>query len=269
MLGSVERVSRIIGAMGRHKGFECRSFNGLGFATLEQPAKVDNGANEMSDNKDTADKLPFPEENLLVGRKITHLTIQMGRTDWWSWKTELSECENNPRERLRLEPMINSTHIAAHRLPMTMGYEARKAGKEPDFGLDEFEKQGRWGLHVGEYWPDLTTLKLVLETFMFKKDQLDYVIECAKLWNFPLGDGYHLVWDGTEEAFRWRGASSYYNRNPRSSEGNSSRNFEAQDPPVIRWRPEIQNGCDPGDAQEFIVQTMTFKRRRISEYRTD
>ncbi|KAI1781290.1 hypothetical protein F4818DRAFT_436483 [Hypoxylon cercidicola] len=92
-------------------------------------------------------------------------------------------------------------------LAMIRGREARKEDTEPDFALDNFEKEGRCGSQISEYWPDLSTLEIALETFACKQGQLDCVVDCAKLWTFPLEDGYHLVWDGKVELVNWRGAS--------------------------------------------------------------
>ncbi|KAI1457794.1 hypothetical protein F4805DRAFT_427378 [Annulohypoxylon moriforme] len=243
--GAVERVSRLVGTSGRHRGYESHGYTSAGYAAFTEPA-------------DTEDS------NLRIGRKITHLTIRMLRTDWWTWETRPEECQRRPSERLRLEPMINVTHLSAQAengLAMKRGYEARKAGNEPDFGLDDFEKQGRWGMQIGEYWPDLTTLELVLETFGCKQDQLDYVAECAKLWTFPLPDSFHLAWSG-EDAYRWQGAGAYGYEGPYSTwfeEQNKARIPEGGDPPLIQWMPA---DARPVDGQEFIVRKITFERRR-------
>ncbi|XXG96899.1 hypothetical protein Hte_003190 [Hypoxylon texense] len=237
--GSVERVSRLVGGLGRHWGQEIRGF------TLQNMARF--AANSAGGLQ-------------LASKKITSLSIRMGRTDWWSWSSSPEEGEKDPKERLRLEPMANVTDDRMC-LAMTQGYEARKAGEEPDFGLDNFEKEGRWGRQITEYWPDLATLELVLETFACKQSQLDYVVECAKLWTFPLEDGYHLVWDGTNESLRWRGAPSYrYDRwLPWVKAENKAQNV-AQDATEIQWGP-----TSDGAGQEFIIKTLKFARRKNEE----
>lgn len=238
MLGSVERVSRLVGALGRHRQQECRGFTLQGIASF--------ATNSASGPQ-------------LVSRKISSLTIRMLRTDWWSWSSSPQEGEENPSERLRLEPLANTT--VSMSLAMTRGYEARKAGEEPDFGLDNFEKEGRWGKQITEYWPDLTTLELVLETFACKQSQLDYVVECAKLWTFPLEDGYYLVWNGREESLRWRGAPSYgYERGHSWIEEENTAQNEAQDATVTQWGP-----TSGGVGQDFIIKTLKFERRRNEE----
>ncbi|KAI1448507.1 hypothetical protein F5Y02DRAFT_310460 [Annulohypoxylon stygium] len=246
--GSIERVSRVIGTEGRHNGFESRGHS-HGYAHFVEPPEPDN-------------------KNLCVGRKITSLTIRMLRTDWWSWATQPERCSREPSERLRLEPMINVTHLPAkpeNSLAMVKGYEQRKLGAEPDFDLDDFEKQGRWGMQIGEYWPDLNTLELVLETFGCKQDQLDNVSKCAKLFKFPLPDGYHLAWSGKEEAFRWRGSHAYGYESSYDDwfeQQNRVLSPETQDPPLIQWMPP---GALPDDGQEFVVRTLIFERRRDSD----
>ncbi|KAI1410097.1 hypothetical protein F5Y13DRAFT_76896 [Hypoxylon sp. FL1857] len=246
--GTLERVARLVGTKGRHKGHESRGYTMAGYASFVEPKRLRNDAGDAP-------------KNLLVGRKITHLTLKMNRTDWWTWSTRPQKCEKNPLERLRLEPMINVTHIEArpeNSLAMTRGYEARKAGNEPDFDLDDFEKQGRWGMQIQEFWPDLVTFELVLETFACKQAQLDYVVQCAKLWTFPVEDGYHLRWDGKEEVVRWRGGHSYnYYHSPWMREQNSTK---AQDPTLVRWRPTAED--DPAEGQEFVIYSLIFERKR-------
>ncbi|KAI1213539.1 uncharacterized protein F4807DRAFT_411557 [Annulohypoxylon truncatum] len=244
--GAVERVSRLVGTLGRHSELESHGYTSAGYAAFVEPAGSD-------------------DSNLRIGRKITNLTIRMLRTDWWTWETPPEECRRRPSERLRLEPMINVTDLPArpaNSLAMTMGYEARKSGNEPDFELDDFEKQGRWGMQVGEYWPDLTTLELVLETFACKQDQLDYVAKCARLWTFPLPDGFHLAWNGKEEVFTWQGAHEYSYEGPYNAwiqEQNGVRGPETEVPPLIQWLPA---DVRPVDGQMFVVRTLVFERRR-------
>ncbi|KAL7626421.1 hypothetical protein AAE478_003193 [Parahypoxylon ruwenzoriense] len=258
--GSLERVSRLIGTLGRHQGHESRGFSIPGYALFAQPAGSKGNAGGSSGTQDTNNNEIITQPSPLIGRKITHLTIRMNRTDWWTWSTDPEICQEDPSERLRLEPMIHTT--ASNGLSMTQGYEARKTGQEPDFELDEFEKGGRWGPQITEFWPDLTRLELALETFNCKRSQLDDVVKCAKLWTFPLGDGYRLVWNGKEEeAYKWRGASSYEYEydSPWASEENRSSSTVITDP-ATRWNA---NGDWHPDGQEFVIRTVVFERQRI------
>ncbi|KAI1766991.1 hypothetical protein GGR53DRAFT_518626 [Hypoxylon sp. FL1150] len=254
--GSVERVSRLVGALGRHKGHECKGFTLQGSAHFTPPRS--SGADTPSEVQDGYTRLS-PSQDLPVGKRITSLTIRMLRTDWWTWSSSPQEGSENPRERLRLEPLVNTTKNEY--LAMTRGYEARKEGAEPDFGLDGFEKEGRWGTQITEYWPDLATLELVLETFACKESQLDYVVECAKLWTFPVGNEYRLVYDGLESV-RWRGANAYGYEGSFSwiGEENKAQSGE-QNATVIQWRPTSDD--DDGESpQEFVIKTLKYKRRR-------
>lgn len=268
--GSLERVSWMVGNSGRHRGHECRSYMLEGYPPFVEPTKSKDGPDRL---KDLDENRPPPLQNPLIGRKITHLSIRMSRTDWWTWNTSPDRCEAEPSERLRLEPMINTTSTTANASAMTRGYEARKAGMEPDFELDSFEQQGLWGTQITEHWPDLKTLEFGLETFSCKQNQLDYVAECAKLWKFPLENGYHLVWSGREESLRWRGSWQSYGYewgSPWIQQRNGVRNCKkTQDLTMIRWRPtkDAEVG-DPADGQEFVVRTLTFERRR-NEDRSD
>ncbi|KAI1476851.1 hypothetical protein F4774DRAFT_420480 [Daldinia eschscholtzii] len=268
--GGLERISRLVGTLGRHDGQESRGYAATGYACFVSPTEPDKTAGEVSSEEIPDSPLPSLP-NPLIGRKITHLSIRMSRTDWWGWSSRPEEYISSPEERLRLEPMINVTHLWSRPenfSAMTTGYESRKAGEEPDFGLDDFEKQGRWGLQVKEYWPDLTTLDLVLETFSCKKTQLDYVTQCAKLWTFPLENGFHLVWNGKEEAIRWRGARSYEYEDHQDwfRNENVPRDTEAQDSTKIQWRPSPSNDEDDRESQEFVIRTLTFERKRMGEH---
>lgn len=255
-LGALERVARIAGTYGRNKGLEHRGYDTPGVAKFKD-----------SEVEEPTNNTPSPLENPCISRKITHLSIRMSRTDWWGWESPPEYADRFPSEKLRLEPMINVTSLAAkpeNSLAMTRGYEARKAGKEPDFELDDFEKPGRWGPMIEEYWYDLVTLDLVLETFACKQEQLDYVVECAKLWKFPLRNGYYLAWSGKEETVRWRGARSYaYEYSTRwFQEQNKARNIEGQGPTPIRWRPSRATDGNPEEAQLFVIRTLTFERMK-------
>ncbi len=202
-----------------------------------------------------------------MGKKITHLTLRMSRTDWWAWTSSPQAGIHNPHEALRLEPMINVTDRHATSSAMLEGYETRMKGRQPDFNLDDFEKQGRWGMQFAEYWPDLQTFELALETYAMKENQLDSVVKCAKLWTFPLDDGKQLEWNGEEESsVRWRGAREYgYDDELGMSWANEKPNVHAsqrKDTPVAQWRPIVGDETDAGAAQEFVIKSLIFTRRR-------
>ncbi|KAF2967412.1 hypothetical protein GQX73_g6165 [Xylaria multiplex] len=260
--GSIERVSRLSGNKGRHEGHEARGFTLAGYASFA-PTK------EM--NTLAGDILLRPRvaliRSIFMGKKITHLTLRMSRTDWWAWTSCPQAGADDPHDALRLEPMINVTDRRETSSAMLEGYEARKEGRQPDFNLDEFEKQGRWGMQFAEYWPDIQTLELVLETYAMKENQLDFVMKCAKLWTFPLSDGKQLEWNGKEESdVRWCGAREYgYDDELGMSWPNDRQDTHrsrSKDAPFVQWRPTTndQTGADSG--QEFVMKSLVFTRRR-------
>jgi hypothetical protein len=162
--------------------------------------------------------------------------------------------------------MINVTDRRDTSTAMHRGYASRKEGHEPDFDLDEFEKQGRWGMHFAEYWPDLQTLEIILETYVEKESQLDEVVKCAKLWTFPLDDGKQLEWNGKEEPdIQWRGAHEYgYDTNLDISwlkNQSDERELSRSNRPVIQWRPTTNDEAETGTGQEFVIKSLVFTRR--------
>lgn len=198
-----------------------------------------------------------------MGKKVTHLTLRMSRTDWWAWTSRPQAGADDLHEALRLEPMINVTDRRETSGAMLEGYEARKEGRQPGFPLDEFEKQGRWGMQFAEYWPDLQTLELVLETYVMKENQLDSVVKCAKLWTFPLNEGKQLEWNGKEEpSVRWRGASEYGYDGELGMSWLNDQPYARDDTPVKQWRPATTNEAHVGRPQEFVMKSLIFTRRR-------
>ncbi|KAI8630609.1 hypothetical protein F5Y19DRAFT_463965 [Xylariaceae sp. FL1651] len=265
--GSIERASRIVGNKGRHEGHEARGFTLAGYASFG-PAKETKTLNrDIPLSPGAAETRAALIRSIFRGKRVTHLTIRMSRTDWWSWTSHPQAETQNPHEMLRLEPMINVTDRQATSSAMLEGYEARKEGREPDFELDEFEKQGRWGMHFAEYWPDLQTLELVLETYEGKEKQLDSVVECAKLWTFPLHDGKQLEWNGEEEAsVRWRGAHEYeYDADLGISwtkDQLHTQESRRNDAAVTQWRPTPNHQAETEPGQEFVIKSLVFTRRR-------
>ncbi|KAI1085483.1 hypothetical protein F5B20DRAFT_518511 [Whalleya microplaca] len=255
--GAIERASRIAGTKGRHRGYECQGFaltpgRYASFVKAGASHSVASGVSEIAGTHPS----PSPLRHVFVGAAITALTVRLGRTDWWTWSTPPAT------ERLRLEPMVDLTLHKPE--SMVRGYEARRAGREePDFQLDSFERHVPWGLQFAEYWPDLRTLELVLETFAAKESQLDSVVKCAELWTFPLGDEYRLEWDGNvASTVRWQGASKYGYEHGSSwfAQQNSGQGGEDKSPALMQWRP-VDETAD-GGGQYFVIRTLTFERRR-------
>ena len=182
MTGAIERASRLLGNKGRHAGQEARGFTLAGYASFAPTKWMNTSGGDVMLRPGAAETRDTLIRSIFMGKKITHLTLRMSRTDWWAWTSSPNAGDQNPHEALRLEPMINVTDRHETCSAMTEGYEARKDGKQPDFDLDDFEKQGRWGMQFAENWPDLQTLELSLETYAAKEKQLDEVIKCAKRW---------------------------------------------------------------------------------------
>ncbi|KAI1152396.1 hypothetical protein F4825DRAFT_461849 [Nemania diffusa] len=264
--GSVERVSRLSGNKGRHEGHESRGFTLAGYASFGPAKETNTLAVDIPLRPGAAETRAALIRSIFMGKKITHLTLRMSRTDWWAWTSCPQAGIDDPHEALRLEPMINVTDRRETSGAMLEGYEARQEGRQPDFNLDEFEKQGRWGMQFAEYWPDLQTLELVLETYVKKEKQLDSVVKCAKLWTFPLQDGRQLEWNGKQESsVRWHGASEYgydselgmsWPKDPPTGHESPS-----EETPVMQWRPTT-NDTQMGPAQEFVMKSLVFTRRR-------
>lgn len=188
----------------------------------------------------------------------------MSRTDWWAWTSCPQAGNEDPHQALRLEPMINVTQRRETSAAMHEGYEARKEGRQPDFNLDEFEMQGRWGMQFAEYWPDLQTLELVLETYAMKESQLDSVVKSAKLWTFPLPDGRQLEWDRKEESrVEWCGASEYgYDSELGMSWLKDLHEPRSEETLITKWRPTTNDETPAGPPQEFVMKSLVFVRRR-------
>ncbi|TGJ81104.1 hypothetical protein E0Z10_g7667 [Xylaria hypoxylon] len=264
--GSIERVSRLSGNKGRHEGHESRGFTLAGYASFAPPKETNTPGGDMM-RPGAAETRAALTRSIFMGKKITHLTLRMSRTDWWAWISSPLAGADDPHDALRLEPMINVTDRRETSSAMLEGYEARKEGRELDFSLDEFEKQGRWGMQFAEYWPDLQTLELVLETYVIKENQLDSVVKCAKLWTFPLNDGKQLEWNGKKESStRWCGAHEYsYDNDLEVSWPNDpleAHVSQSKDTPAVQWRPTTDDETDVGPGQEFVMKSLIFTRRR-------
>lgn len=135
----------------------------------------------------------------MIARPLTHLSLRLTHEDWWNW----GEDPNGPyREsrQLYLDPAVGKALGTLCSQPSVVNMEQlaakRRAGEDVRGGCT-------WGAAVGEL-SDLKELKLVLETFDFKQNQLERVVECAKTWRFPLEDQtFELVWDGVVEEPSW------------------------------------------------------------------
>jgi hypothetical protein len=163
----------------------------------------------------------------MVARRLTHFTLRISRTDWWTW-------EDNPRansdKQLALDPSLGGRKPRPLLSDMVALADMRRAGHHPSYDDVPAQKwkggpispqdpddrtidanhpwyhkpnDGTWGAAIGSM-PDLKLFELVLETFSPKKHQLEKVAECAQTWRFPLKDTeYELVCDDQIEALQW------------------------------------------------------------------
>ena len=124
------------------------------------------------------------------------LKISIRHTDWWYNLLG----ENSP---LALDPK-------------------RKGRAKPGAWIEEEEpfEPGSWGQRF-IYMNGLKTFELELETIEKKRGELDVIVEKARTWRFPLGDGRILVLD--EEATErdaWTGSKHFKGMNaPSASAG--------------------------------------------------
>jgi hypothetical protein len=258
-----------VGNKGRQQGHEARGFTLAGYASFgptKEATAQQKASRDMSLRPGAAETRAALIRSIFLGKKITHLTIRLSRTDWWAWISSPAAGAADAHEALRLEPMINVTDRQDTCCAMQEGYEARSAGREevPDFGLDEFEMQGRWGMQFAEHWPDLQTLELVLESHVQKESQLDKVVKCARLWTFPLDGGKRLEWNGEgERSVRWRVSNAYdYDDELGLSWVNDQPEPQRDETPVMQWRPTTNDEPEIRAGQEFIMKSLVFTRRR-------
>lgn len=154
----------------------------------------------------------FSTNRVMVARPITRLTIRMSRTDWWTWADYPSSTAVN---QLGLDPAFGDGGSNDNERPvqprMLHLAAERQAGRWPNpYYKDPAPTRyvGTWGAVIAKL-PDLKVLELVLETFSGKKAQLDSVIDCARLWRFPLDpdsgkEQWELVWDGKVGVENWK-----------------------------------------------------------------
>jgi len=114
-----------------------------------------------------------------VGLDTLRVTIR--HTDWWY-------------------------HLLGPRSPLAL--DPKKAGRAPAgqwiSEAEPFEK-GSWGSKL-IHLHGLKNFELELETIVEKKRELEDVVAVAEGWEFPLGDGKVLVWEGCVE-WNWSGCA--------------------------------------------------------------
>jgi hypothetical protein len=176
-------------------------------------------------SKQTDSDLPLGRA--MVARPLQQLTIRLARTDWWTWSSN----PDDTHSRLGIDPAIAGN---ANYPKMMELAQVRREGGQLDLWLG-------WGRRI-RLLPDLQLLQFVFETFPAKEDQLNTVVECAKLWKFPLEDRrYELSYSGDVETVK-RTRSPLENlpwtsrlRRPRRSEAPSWQHAEETEVRVIKF----------------------------------
>ncbi|KAK3213714.1 hypothetical protein GRF29_28g770579 [Pseudopithomyces chartarum] len=135
----------------------------------------------------------------MLACRLTHLTLRLCHEDWWTWSQDPAKTSDKS-VGLSLDPAVGlvdgSTWPTCRPDLMEQLAEKRRAG-------DDVQGHGTWGAIVGKL-PDLRELKLVLETFEPKQDELERVVKCAETWQFPIENTpFTLVWDGKVEDASW------------------------------------------------------------------
>jgi hypothetical protein len=129
--------------------------------------------------------------------------LSSARTEWRRWTDDPNAAGND--QQLALDPACGYGDIETALKPALVNdmlelAETRRSGRHPEY-------TSTWGGSIGSL-PDLKTFELVLETFSAKKHQLDTMVECARVWKFPLQDTqYELVHDGNVESLNWKKAA--------------------------------------------------------------
>lgn len=222
--GKLGDVLKKMGGNARRQGayvVPMRCFRDDGWAKIEGcsrtlddnclvPAAVDLPDTQPQRLDDVLTRLPTSVESVLpsarslhvtLAQPLTHLTLRLTRTDWSTW---------NVAKFLHLEPSFGRYNLEEGRpsaKAMRLLASEREAGRHP-----RLDSQS-WGAHVVSTLPDLEKLELVLETFEARKEELERVVQCAKMWRFGFGDGgeagekkkkWALVWDGYVVERRWK-----------------------------------------------------------------
>jgi hypothetical protein len=187
-------------------------------------------------------------------RPLTHLTLRLRATDWWTWGSSPSpsplplNAKAKPKaksasDQLHLDPLIGDGRgVRGTSTQMRYLAEERRAGRtvsrlstdiQGAYDVD-LSAEG-WGHAISSLLPDLKVLELVLETFKVKEGQLESVVECAQTWEFPIGtegSADSLVWDGEVLEKRWRRGEGGLRLRRDAHWGEQCREFEVR---VVRF----------------------------------
>lgn len=174
------------------------------------------------------------------------IRITIRHTDWWYNLLG----ENSP---LALDPKRKGRAKVGDCVPDDQPYES-----------------GSWGSRFANL-TGLKILELELETIEAKRTELDTIIEKARAWKFPLGDGNVLVMDGeiTEKSI-WTGSKHFKGFNAPSIPAGlqlrqgSTASFSPFKPTP---RSDIESGeLGLGDTLDYYVALLTWRTQRKVEH---
>lgn len=255
------------------------------------PATIEDSAKSPEDgNKVVIRRWDFEDETrmgnytaaAMVARKITHFTLRMSRTDWWTWEDHPSTTDSD--KQLALDPALGGRKPRPLLHDMVALANMRRAGHHPPYDdlpventiISQFiqdnpnhhwyhrPNDGTWGAAIG-LMPDLKTFELVLETFSPKKHQLEMVVECAKTWKFPIKDtDCELVCDNKIKEMQWHQSTG---GNGTVSHDGGDASQETRDDPEASEDALLSGGNEPWyhDCTEFEIRVVRFRRRKVEE----
>ncbi|KAF2627692.1 hypothetical protein BU25DRAFT_58486 [Macroventuria anomochaeta] len=184
---------------------------------------------------------PMSDMRLQRARPLVQLTLRLLSRNWWTWTDDPNSTDAR-HHHLGLEPALGDGSADLSQRPTSTRMQElaqqRRDGYRPVSRSPLAKTMPGWA-HVIAKLPDIKTLELVLETFGEKKAQLEKVIDCAKMWRFPIADTqFELAWDGKVEEKRW------------------------SKPLIENW--ETQRGDWHAQSTEFEARTVRFTRRRMA-----
>ncbi|RAL02797.1 uncharacterized protein BO80DRAFT_18374, partial [Aspergillus ibericus CBS 121593] len=189
------------------------------------------------------------------GVRPRKITLTLRHSDWWFW-------ERN--EELGIDP-FRAGRVSARQMRSGSG-QGQKGGQMDDRA---------WGNQFVNV-PGLETLVVEFETVMRKRDQLDWIVQMAAGWRFPLvpEEGIFLVpgeEGGEREAWRWVGAREEVLR--AETERGGVEEEEGEDgagrvPELMPLREGGEDGkveldYDPEVEEEYYVVFMTWRRQKV------
>lgn len=209
--------------------------------------------------------LEMPSRDPNVPRVIDKLTLRLGRTEWWTWEDPplpaSSATHDTDHPQLALDPELGDGSV--HRRPTTLLMLAETSKRRQGEWQDWSDPQC-WGAQVAAF-KGLKELVCIFETFAQKAAQLDTIVDCAKTWRFPMGDGYDLRWDGHSiEQTSWMGGDGYgyEGRNQWLTEHVHSGSFLGTEEEAAAARAKHARENPLPDHKLFQVRSIRFVRRR-------